>query len=159
MIATDIQTALNQQINADFCSWYFYRSADAYCHEINLTGLGKWLRHRSGKKLGQANKLSDFVLERHGHVDLKPISTPNGDLHSPVEVLDAALERERRLGQTAAALAERSLTEGDHATHEFLERLVADQVEAEAKVETLRDRLKLVADEPAGLFMFDRDLA
>jgi len=53
----EIQNALNQQINDDYCSWYFYRSAAAYCHEINLTGLGKWLRHRSEKKRDQAFRL------------------------------------------------------------------------------------------------------
>jgi ferritin len=47
----------------------------------------------------------------------------------------------------------------DHATHDFLERVVSDQVEAEAIVISVRDRLKLVGDTPAGLFMFDWHVA
>ncbi|MHC4402478.1 MAG: ferritin [Planctomycetota bacterium] len=159
MIPTEIQRALNEQINEEYCSWYFYRSAAAYCHEKNLTGFSKWLRHRSEKKLGQANRLTDFLLERRGHVEAKPINSANGHWDSPLSVLEAALERERQLGQSVARLVGLSMSEGDHATHDFLEGVVSDQVEAEAKVETVRERLKMVGDAPAGLFMVDRDLA
>jgi len=159
MIATDVQTALNQQINEEYCSWYFYRSAAAYCHEKNLTGMSKWLRRRSEKKLGQANRLTDFVLERRGHLEAKPINSANGAWDSPRAVLDAALERERHLAQSVTNLMELSLSRGDHATHDLLERFASDQAEAESNVELARDRLNLVADAPAGLFMFDRDLA
>ncbi len=159
MIAADIQNGLNRQINEDYRSWYFYRSAADYCREARLPGLGKWLRHRSEKKLDQATKVSDFVLERRGHVEAKPIDPPNGSWDSPLGVLDAACERERGLGRSVAKLAELSLAGGDHATNDFLERFVADQVEAEAKVEMIRDHFKLVADAPAGLLMLDRGLA
>jgi len=159
MITAEIQKALNQQINDDYCSWYFYRSAAAHCREVKLHGFSKWLRRRSENKLRQADRLSDFVLERGGHVEAIPINSANGHWDSPLGILDAALERERRLGHSVARLMDLSMRQGDHAAHDFLERVVSDQVEAEAKVETVRDRLKMVADAPAGLFMVDRDLA
>lgn len=158
MIAADIQNALNEQINEEYCSWYFYRVAAAHCHEISLTGFSRWLRHRSEKKLDQASRLSDFILDRRGHVDARPISSVNGHWESPLSVLDAALEREQHLGQSVAKLMNLSLREGDHATHDLLEGFASDQAEAEAKVGLARDRLKLVANAPAGLFMFDREL-
>lgn len=159
MIATEIQNALNEQINDEYCSWYFYRSAAAYCQENSLTGFSKWLRHRSETKLKEASRLSDFVLDRRGHVDAKPINSANGHWDSPLAVLDAALDRERRLGQSVTNLMNLSLKHGDHATHDLLERVAAAQAEAESKLELLRGRLKLVDGQPAGLFMFDRDLA
>jgi ferritin len=159
MIASDVQTALNEQINEEYCSWYFYRSAAAYCQEQNLTGMSKWLRHRSEKKLGQANRLTDFLLERRGHVEAQPISSANGHWGSPAEVLDAALQRERHLARSVTNLMNLSPRRGDHATHDLLERFASDQAQAEAKVELARERLKLVADAPGGLFMFDRGLA
>lgn len=159
MIASDMQNALNEQINEEYCSWYFYRSAAAYCRGQNLTGFSKWLRHRSEKKLEQAGRLSDFVLDRRGHVEAKPINSANGRWDSPLAVLDAALARERHLGQTVASLINLSLKRADHATHDHLERFAADQAEAESTVELIRDRLRMVADVPAGLFMLDRDLA
>ena len=52
-----------------------------------------------------------------------------------------------------------SLNQGDYASQAFMERVVSDQVETEAKVGTVRDRLKMVGDAPAGLFLVDQDLA
>ena len=69
------------------------------------------------------------------------------------------LERERHLGQSVAALMDLALRQRDHATHDLLERFASDQAEAEANVQLARDRLEMVADSSAGLFMFDRDLA
>lgn len=159
MMSTEIQEALNRQINDDYCLWYFYRSAAAHCREANLHGLSKWLRRRSETNLRQADRLSDFMVQRGGHVEATPIDATNGHSDSPFGILEAALDRERRLGQSAARLAELSVDHGDHATHDLLERVVSDHVEAEAKVQSVRDRLKTLADAPAGLFMVDRDLA
>lgn len=158
MIAAEIQNALNEQINQEYCSWYFYRAAAAYCREINLTGFSKWLDRRSEKKLDQANRLSDFILERRGHVEAKPISTSNGHWDSPSAVLEGALERERKLSDSVARIMSMSLKQNDHATHDLFERMATDQVEAEANLEETKGRLKMVADAPAGLFMLDRDL-
>jgi ferritin len=159
MIAAEIQDALNEQINDEYRSWYFYRAAAARCHEMNLTGFSKWLRGRADKKLAQADRLTDFLLDRRGHVEARPIDWSDGQGDSPLALLDAALERERRLSQSVARLMNVSLQQADHATHDLLERFVAEQVEAEATVELAKERLKLVADAPAGLFLFDRDLA
>ena len=159
MIAADIQNGLNEQINEEYCSWYFYRAAADYCHELNLTGFSKWLRHRSDKKLGQANRLADFVLERHGHVEARGIELANGHWDSPQAVLDSALERERHLSQSVSGLTTLSLQQGDHATHDLLERFASEQAEAEASVERIRTRLQLMSESPTGLYIFDRALA
>lgn len=159
MIDQKIQESLNEQINEEYRSWYFYRSAAAHCYAINLTGLGKWLRHRSDGKLSQASKVSDFILQRHGRVEFPPIKGPGNHWDSPLAILDAALDQERDLGEFLAELMDGSLREGDHATYDFLEQIRADQTKDEATVETLRERLKLVGDAPTGLLMFDMALA
>ena len=105
MIAAEMQNALNEQINEEYCLWYFYRSAAAYCHETNLTGFSKWLHRHSEKKLGQASRLSDFVVDRRGHFEAKPISLANGHWTSPLAVLDSAMQRERHLSESVAKLS------------------------------------------------------
>jgi ferritin len=159
MIATDIEQALNEQINQEYCSWYFYRAAADYCHGLNLAGFSKWLRRRADKKLGRADRLSDFVVERRGHVQARPIQLANGHWKTPQAVLESALERERHLSQSVAALTTLSLRQDDHATHDLLERLASEQAEAEASVEHARARLQLMSESPTGLFIFDQALA
>jgi len=49
--------------------------------------------------------------------------------------------------------------EGDVATESFLQWFVDEQVEEEASVDAIVQRLKLVGDAPQGLFWIDRELA
>jgi ferritin len=159
MLAAEMQKGLNDQINEEYCGWYLYRLAAAYCRELNLTGFSKWLQHLAKKKLHQVNALSDFVVQRRGHVEARPIEPANGHWESPQAVLDSAWECERHLSQSVAKLSDTSLRHGDHAAHELLERFAAEQAEAESRVERARDRLALMAAAPGGMFLFDRDLA
>ena len=51
------------------------------------------------------------------------------------------------------------LEEKDHATNNFMQWFVSEQIEEEALVRTLIDKLKLIGEEKSGLYFFDRDLA
>jgi ferritin len=159
MIAQEIQNALNQQMNDDDCSWYYYRAAAAYCDESDLRGLAKWLRKQSETKRHRATKIYDYILQRRGHVELKPIAASDAQWGSPLAVLDGAIEHERRVAVDVARLAELSLAAGDHSTHRFVEHFTREQAEAESKLERVAERLRLLGDVPTGLFMFDEALA
>jgi len=49
-----------------------------------------------------------------------------------------------------------TLAEKDYNTHNFLQWFVMEQVEEEASVRTIIDKIKLVG--PANLYIFDRDI-
>ena len=51
-----------------------------------------------------------------------------------------------------------SLREKDHAANTFLQWFVTEQVEEEASAQEIRDKLKLVGDNPVALFMIDQEL-
>ncbi len=159
MIHADIQNALNQQVNEDFQGWYFYRAGAAYCEEINLRGVANWLRERSEKKFRQATKVSDFLLQCRGHVEHQPIHPPRDTWNSPLELLESAIELEQRLGESVGQIMNLALSNRDHSTYEFLEPFARQQAQAEGELDRVAERLKLVGDAPAGLFMFDVALA
>ena len=50
------------------------------------------------------------------------------------------------------------LKEKDYTTHNFLQWFVAEQIEEEALARTIIDKLNLIGDDKAGLYMFDRDM-
>ena len=51
-----------------------------------------------------------------------------------------------------------AIAENDHATNTFLQWFVAEQVEEEATADDLVQKLKLIGDNPSGLFMLDTEL-
>ncbi len=155
MIHTDIQNALNQQSNEYFQGWYFYRTGAAYCEEINLRGIASWMRERAEKKSRQATKVSDFLLQCRGHVEHQPILPPRDTWNSPLELIENAIELEQRLGESVGQIMNLALSSRDHSTHDFLEPFARDQAQAEGELDRVAERLKLVGDSPAGLFMLD----
>ena len=50
------------------------------------------------------------------------------------------------------------LKEKDYTTHNFLQWYVSEQIEEEALARTVLDKLKLVGDNNAAIYMFDRDI-
>ena len=51
-----------------------------------------------------------------------------------------------------------AIEERDHATNNFLQWFVSEQVEEEATISEVIDNLKLVGNDGNGLFLLDRDL-
>lgn len=159
MFHPDIQNALNQQVNEDFNAWYFYRAGASYCEEINLPGIANWMRERSTRKFDQATKVSAFVLQRRGHVDHRPIHPPKEGWDSVLQLLESARDQERRLGEAIGGIMNLAYSHHDHSTHDFLEPFARQEAQAEGELDRIAERLKSVADAPAGLFMFDEALA
>ena len=55
-------------------------------------------------------------------------------------------------------LVDLAISEKDHATNNFLQWFVSEQVEEEASVAEVVEKLKLIQDNPSGLFMMDAEL-
>jgi ferritin len=55
-------------------------------------------------------------------------------------------------------LVDEAVQTRDHATNAFLQWFVSEQVEEEASVDAIVQKLRLVGDAPGGLFMVDHEL-
>ena len=55
-------------------------------------------------------------------------------------------------------LSNLAVHEKDHASHDFLEWFVKEQVEEESVARTIVDQLKLIGDNGTGLYMIDQQL-
>jgi len=55
-------------------------------------------------------------------------------------------------------LVDLAIAERDHATQNFLQWFVAEQVEEEASVGEIVDKLKLIKEDTSGLFLLDAEL-
>jgi ferritin len=75
-----------------------------------------------------------------------------------VAAFEASLEHEKYMTANINALAELALKEKDPATNILLQWYVSEQVEEEASVDDILNKLKLVGEQGPGLFMIDRDL-
>jgi ferritin len=78
---------------------------------------------------------------------------------SPLAVFEESLAHERKVTARINALMDLALKEKDHATAAFLQWFITEQVEEEASVAEVIQKLKLVESTPGGWFLLDKDLA
>lgn len=158
MLNKKIETALNEQINEEMFSSYLYLSMSAYFADINLNGFANWMRVQSQEEMAHAMKIFDYVCERGGKVILKAIAQPESKWKNTLEVVDETMKHEMKVTALINKLADLAVTEKDHATGNFLQWFVTEQVEEEANVTDLLNQLKMIKGEGPGLFMLDREL-
>ncbi len=158
MISQKIQDAFNEQVNAEIYSSYLYLSMAAYFESINLNGFASWMRVQAQEELVHGMKFFDFICERGGTVALKPIAGPPTRWESPLVAFQEAYKHEQKVTSLINDLVDLSLNEKDHASNAFLQWFVTEQVEEEASVDKVVQRLKLAGDQGGGLFMIDKEL-
>jgi len=104
-------------------------------------------------------KIYDHVFERGGRTRLAAIETPPAEWASPLAAFEAAFEHEKKITAMIDNLVDIAVSEKDHATNNFLQWYVSEQVEEEANVDGVIQKLKLTGEAPGGLFMIDKELA
>jgi ferritin len=159
MIPNSVLKALNQQIQKELFSAYYYLSMALHFQSMNLNGFAHWMRKQYEEETSHAMKLLDFVGERGGRVVLEAIEKPGGEFKTPLDVMKLVLEHERKVTASINALYEIAAQEKDYPTQIMLEWFIKEQVEEERSGEDVINMLKMIGDAPAGLVMLDRQLA
>ncbi len=158
MLKPKIQDALNNQLNAELLSSYLYLSMAAFFEAKNLRGMAGWMQAQAREEWNHAMKLFDFVVARSGRVSLKAVDAPKAEWGSVLEVFEDAYKHECKVTGLIHGLVKLAEAESDFATQAFLQWFVTEQVEEEAQVEVIVQRLKFTGENPIGVVILDGEL-
>lgn len=158
MLSKQMESALNDQINAEMYSSYLYLAMSAYFQSTNLSGFANWMQIQAQEEMVHAMKFYDYINERGGRVTLQTIEAPPKDWKSPLDVFDATLQHEQKVTSLINNLVDIAIEERDHATNIFLQWFVSEQVEEEDTANEMLQKIKLMADAPGGMFMLDNEM-
>jgi len=159
MLKETMQNALNEQINREFYAFYLYLAMAAHFKAENLTGFAGWMRVQSEEEYGHAMRIFQFINERSGQVTLLPIAAPPPAFGPPLAVFEQALAHERQVTEWINQIYEQAIQEHDYATRVHLQWFVTEQVEEEAVLTEMVDKLKRAGDNQSALLLLDRDLS
>jgi len=159
MLKENVLGALNSQLNAELYSSYLYLSMEAYFESIDLSGFANWMRAQAQEELMHSMKFYDYIVRRGERVTLSAIEGPQIDWDSPLEVFEHVYAHEQKVTGLINDLVDLSVSESDHATSNFLQWFVAEQVEEEESASGVLQRIKLAGDSKSGLFMLDSELS
>jgi len=159
MLSEKIQTALNEQLNAELYSSYLYLSMSSYFKSVNLEGFANWMDVQAREELMHAMKFYNFILQRGEKIVLKAVEAPPTDWNSSLNVFENVLKHEQKVTGLINQLVGLALAENDHATNIFLQWFVTEQIEEEESAGYVVQQLKFMDGAKGGLFMMDRELS
>lgn len=159
MLSSNMEAKLNEHLNAEFYSAHLYLSMAAYFNSIDLLGFAHWMKLQSEEEMSHAKRFYDFVDQLDGRVRLTEITAPPLEWESPLAVFEHTYTHEQEVSKRIHELVSLALSEKDHATNNFLQWFVAEQVEEESSVNTILKKLRFVGDSKVSLLMIDQELA
>jgi len=155
MISKEMEKALNEQINKELFSAYYYLSMATYLEYQNFEGMGNFFKIQAQEELGHAMKFYGYVNEQGGRVLLDAVEKPQTEFKSVEEIFDLALKHEQFVTKSIYTLVNLAIKESDHATKTFLDWFVTEQVEEEATMAGILQKVRMVGNNPQGLLMLD----
>lgn len=152
-------TAFNTQIQAEFQSAYVYLGMSAWFAENNLPGFAQWMHIQWQEETLHAIKLYDFLHSRGESVDLRALTAPTKKYSTPLQVFEQVRRHEQAVTMSINDLYELALKDKDLPSQIVLQWFINEQVEEEALIAGLIERLKLVGSDGPSIYLLDRQLS
>lgn len=158
MLSKTMEQELNIQINKEMYSAYYYLAMAAWAEQKSLVGVANFFKVQAQEEINHAQKFYHFLNERGGRVLLEAIDKPQAEYKDVEEIFTLALEHEQYVTSRIHKLVDVAISESDHATKTFLDWFVSEQVEEEASMDNILQKIKMVGATGHGLFMIDAEL-
>jgi ferritin len=158
MLDSRIQDAVNDQLNYELYSAYIYYSMESWFRNQGFSGFATWMSVQVKEEMSHAQIMFNYVNERGGRVLLKGIDGPNNDWDSPLHIFEATLEHEQTVTARINKIMDLAIEIRDHATAQWLQWFVAEQVEEEGAASEISGKLRWAKEAPGVLFQMDAEL-
>lgn len=158
MLSKKLETALNEQINAEFWSAYLYLSMSADFAAKGQPGFANWMHIQFKEEQDHAMKLFDYIISRGGHPVLKPIAEVTTEWESPLAAFEDTLAHEQEVTAMINDLYALAAEEKDYATQSMLKWFIDEQVEEESTAQGIIDALRMIKDNGFGIYTLDKEL-
>ncbi len=100
------------------------------------------MRVQAQEELEHGMKIYDYIIRRGGSVKLDAIEGPQTEWDSPLAAFEHVLSHEQTVTGLINNLVDIAITEKDHATNNFLQWFVEEQVEEEENAMELVGKVK-----------------
>lgn len=153
-----IEDILNKQIKAEATSSQLYLAMASWAECQGINGTAEFLYAHSDEERQHMLKLVRFVNERGGNAEIPSIDLPQKEFETLSQIFSLLLEHEIKVTNMINEVVFVCLEEKDYSTHNFMQWFVAEQLEEEALARNILDKLNMIGNDKAGLYLFDRDL-
>jgi ferritin len=155
MLKPRIEEVLNKQIIIEAQSSQVYLSMASWSEVLGFEGVAKFMYSHSDEERDHMLRIVKFINERGGHAIVPTLVSPPTQFGVIKEMFQELYKHEVKVSASINDLIEICLQEKDYATHSYIQWYVTGQIEEEALVKSIFDKMKLIGDDKAGLYLFD----
>lgn len=159
MLSEKLLKEINEQISYEFYSSHLYLAMASYCYSIDLDGFANFFVVQAEEEKFHAMKFFNFVNEMDAKVEVKGIETPPNGYNDIKDVYTKTLEHEKFVTSRIYKLMDIAMEEREHATISFLKWFIDEQVEEEATVKGILQKLNRANGDVSIIYSIDSEMA
>ena len=148
-----LQKALNEQITAELWSANLYLSMSWFILREGYEGFAHWMKKQAAEEIEHANLMANYMIQRQSIPRIDKIDVVPQNWGNAREAFEDAYKHECHVSKLINLLVKIAAEENDNATQNFLWGFVREQVEEEAQVLAISEKLRRTGD--AGLLFMD----
>ena len=158
MISQEVVELLNQQINKELFSAYFYLDISNYYNSKDLGGFGNWFYVQMQEERDHALLFNKYLLNNDEAVILADIKISEKKFSDFREPLIATLEHEKYVTALINEIYAKSYVNKDFRTMQFLDWFIKEQGEEEKNASDLIKKYELFGNDSKSLYLLDAEL-
>ncbi|AKL94226.1 ferritin [Clostridium aceticum] len=159
MISENLAKEFNLQVKYEFASANYYLAMAAYCKDLDLDGFANFFIVQAEEERFHAMKFFNFISELGGRTLVYGFEDPKNDFASVLEVFTDALKHEEFVTSRINHLMDLAVQEKNYACVSFLNWFIDEQVEEEATMTGIINKLKRIGENDHAIYMLDSELA
>ncbi len=159
MLKENVENALNSQLTLEAYSSQLYLSMASWAEKNGYNGSAQFLYEHANEERGHMLKLFHYINDRDGHAIVPALDKPPSKFESIKAVFEEVLNHEKMISASINELVGTCIDNRDYTTQNFLQWYVSEQIEEENLAKTNLDKLILLGDDKANMYMFDKEMA
>ena len=156
MLNKKIEDICNRQVEREGFSSSLYLAMASWAETNGFSGVAEWLYSQSNEERLHMLKFIKYINERGGNAIISALKKPEVEFNSVEVVFNEVLKHEEFITASINEIVSLTIDEKDFTTHSFLQWFVTEQIEEEASVRTIIDKVRLVGKN--NMYQFDKDI-
>jgi ferritin len=154
MISERMAARLSEQVNHEFFNMWTYYAMAYWFENAGLTVFAKFFHKQAKEEQGHGEKIAKYLVDQGAHVRLASLPAPVVEYKSAREIAEAFVQQEIKTTKMVHEIVEMAIKESDHATRNFIDWKVDEQVEEVATANEMAQMVRY-AETPGQLMMLE----
>lgn len=158
MLKEKVEQILNFQIEKEAYSSNLYLAMAIWAETNGYEGVSNWLYAQAEEEKLHMLKFIGYINERGGVAVMPEIKKPPFNFLNVKNLFKEVLKHEEFISESINEIAGVCIEQRDFSTQNWIQWFITEQIEEEAAVRLIIDKIGLMGENNDNLYLFDKDI-